>query len=380
MSYEEILNDKEYIVMEGMCNRVKHPLFVQNGHAVLTNCRFIYLKCKFTKIITESLADFVKGNYDFDILLNDIVSIEDGRQGVSRTIIIHTIDGKRYNFYLLNREEWREALQNGIRYYHSKAPNTSITIKYGDYSSPSLKEQILEQTNGEIDYKEEYVRISTSGDERVCPMCAQFEGKIFLASDAPKLPLCPSCACAYEHYLTKKDLPANCIISSAKDFVFPAACTLSFYKHAHQVIDETDIHKQIRMCESDLKKLSEFMAPYLSAGFPPPDELICRDLLPELYMQLGQWDKAERVIKTCITEKAYELNDGLSALTNFVSYRKIAIEALAYIQEHPGCLQRNIYKALSFEGDDREQLKEFLRYSKQIKKVKHGNTNELYCI
>ena len=92
------------------------------------------------------------------------------------------------------------------------------------------------------------------------------------------------------------------------------------------------------------------MAPYLSAGFPPPDELICRDLLPELYMQLGQWDKAERVIKTCITEKAYELNDGLSALTNFVSYRKIAIEALAYIQEHPGCLQRNIYKALSFEG------------------------------
>ena len=34
----------------------------------------------------------------------------------------------------------------------------------------------------------EYVELSTSGDENVCPMCAQFEGKFFPAKRAPKLP------------------------------------------------------------------------------------------------------------------------------------------------------------------------------------------------
>lgn len=46
----------------------------------------------------------------------------------------------------------------------------------------------------------EYVELSTSGDENVCPMCAQFEGKFFPAKRAPKLPLCPGCACAYFFY------------------------------------------------------------------------------------------------------------------------------------------------------------------------------------
>ena len=32
------------------------------------------------------------------------------------------------------------------------------------------------------------------------------------------------------------------------------------------------------MCESDLKKLSEFMAPYIAAKFDAPPELIARTL------------------------------------------------------------------------------------------------------
>ena len=37
-----------------------------------------------------------------------------------------------------------------------------------------------------------------------------------------------------------------------------------------------------------------------------------------------------------------------------------------------------MYKIMSYENDKKEILKYFLRYSEQIKKVKHGNTNELY--
>ena len=250
-----------------------------------------------------------------------------------------------------------------------------ITIEYGN-NHPSPKEQIEAQTG--IDLGEEYVMLSTSGDENVCPMCAQFEGKFFLSKNAPKLPLCPSCACAYEYY-DKIDLPSNATISNITDFTLPAECTSLFYKHQQSLYHETDEDKIIRTCERDLKLLPEFMAPYISAGFSAPRELVCRDLLPDLYMQLGKWDKAKKAIEKCIAAKAYYPEDGSNILADFESYKKVSIETLSYIQQNPGCLQRNIYKAMSYEGNNREQLKYFLRYSKQIRKVKHGNTNELYC-
>lgn len=44
-------NDKEIVIKEGLCNRVKSKLFVENGHGLLTNRRFIYSKHKFTNIL-----------------------------------------------------------------------------------------------------------------------------------------------------------------------------------------------------------------------------------------------------------------------------------------------------------------------------------------
>lgn len=253
----------------------------------------------------------------------------------------------------------------------------SAKIDYGKHTEPTTKVQTPNETY-KYSSNTKYVCISTSGDKNVCPMCAQFEGKFFLSTDAPKLPLCPSCACAYEYYFDE-DLPPNTAISHKNDFTLPAECTSIFYKHQQNLYSETDIKKQIRLCEQDIKKLSEFMAPYISSDFPAPRELVCRDLLPELYMQLGEWEKAERVINKCIDARAYSPNDGSKELADLASYQKTAIEALSYIEQNPGCLQRNIYKALPYEGDEREQLKHFLRYSRQIKKIKHGNTNELYC-
>lgn len=51
---------------------------------------------------------------DLDIPLHNISSIEDGRQGLSKTIIINTKDGERYNFIMTNREEWKIKIQSAI--------------------------------------------------------------------------------------------------------------------------------------------------------------------------------------------------------------------------------------------------------------------------
>ncbi len=260
-----------------------------------------------------------------------------------------------------------------------EAPFFSATIQFSNNTDLSPKEQIKQQTDVELDQDEEdYVCISTSGDENVCYMCAQFEGKFFPSKNAPKLPLCPSCACAYKYY-DKRDLPSGSIISNKEDFILPAECTALFYKHQQSLYDETDLNKIIRICERDLMKLPEFMAPYLSVGFPAPMELVCRDLLPELYMQLGEWDKAEKAIKKCIDAKAYFPCDGSLELANLASYHKVATETLSYINQNPGCLQRNIYRVMNYDGEEKDQLKSFLRYSRQIEKVKYNNTNKLYC-
>ena len=107
---------QEQIIMKGICNRVKNPLYVQNGNAMLTNKRFIYLKHNIAKTMLIGLwVNITKGSYDFDIPIEDIVSIEDGRQGLSKTIIINTRSGEQYNFYFSKREEWKIHLENAIR-------------------------------------------------------------------------------------------------------------------------------------------------------------------------------------------------------------------------------------------------------------------------
>ena len=92
-----------------------------------------------------------------------------------------------------------------------------ITIQFGNDTELSLNKQIKEQ-NLDLNYK--YVSISTSGDDNVCPMCAQFEGKFFLEKDAPKLPLCPSCACAYLYY-EKRELPFGSVINKKRILCYP---------------------------------------------------------------------------------------------------------------------------------------------------------------
>lgn len=120
------------------------------------------------------------------------------------------------------------------------------------------------------------------------------------------------------------------------------------------------------------------MTPYINANFNAPQELVCRDLLPELYMRLGKWDKAEKAIKRCIEANAYYPDNGSEELLYLTTFRKVATQAISYITQNPGCLQRNIYKALPYEADEKECLKHFLRNSLLITKEKFNNTNKLY--
>lgn len=102
------INDgREIVIKEGLCNRVKSKFFVQNGHGLLTNKRFIYSKHSLGKIlVTGAFVNLTKGSYEFEIPIDDIAELADGRQGVSKTIIIRTKSGEEYNFYFSDRQVW----------------------------------------------------------------------------------------------------------------------------------------------------------------------------------------------------------------------------------------------------------------------------------
>ncbi len=99
--------DQEIVIKEGLCNRVKSKLFVENGYGLITNKRFIYNKHSFGKILVMGVfVNATKGSFDFEIKLNDISNLKDGKQGVSKTIIICTSAGEEYNFYFTDRQKW----------------------------------------------------------------------------------------------------------------------------------------------------------------------------------------------------------------------------------------------------------------------------------
>ena len=110
-------NEKETVIKEGICNRcIKGKGFVQNGHAILTNKRFIYCKHSLAKTIAIGvLINLTKGSYDFDIPISEITGIHDGKHGFSKTIIITTKSGDEYNFYFTDRESWKIEFNNLIQ-------------------------------------------------------------------------------------------------------------------------------------------------------------------------------------------------------------------------------------------------------------------------
>ena len=225
----------------------------------------------------------------------------------------------------------------------------------------------------EVDVEFPYVSISTSGDERVCKMCKQFEGKLFCTLEAPQLPLHPLCGCVYMFH----EKPGRRKIRNPADFVMPASCAPAFSANADAIMRERDIFQRIRLCEEGLAMLEDFLAPYRSAGWNAPEELPCVYRLIDDYMALGKWDKATQTVQVCIAAGAYKQKDGEKQLQWILQVSEASSYALEYLSSNPGTLQRNIYGKLC-PPCDREALKWFLSSSMQIRKEKTDKANKLY--
>lgn len=102
---------QETIILEGLCNRIKGA-FVENGHAILTNQRFIYSKHSLAKIAAMGvLVNLTKGDFDFDIPISDITGVEETKRFFDKILVIHTQDTE-YKFFFTKREEWKIAFNN----------------------------------------------------------------------------------------------------------------------------------------------------------------------------------------------------------------------------------------------------------------------------
>ena len=102
---------QETIILQGVCNRIKGA-FVENGHAMLTNQRFIYSKHSFAKIaVMGALVNLTKGDFDFDIPISDITDIEETKRLMSKVLVIRTQDAE-YRFFCTKLEEWKIAFSN----------------------------------------------------------------------------------------------------------------------------------------------------------------------------------------------------------------------------------------------------------------------------
>ena len=103
---------EEKILIEGLCNRVKGA-FVENGHAMLTNKRFIYSKHSLTKIAAMGvLVNLTKGDFDFEIKIEDIKEVSEAKRLFDKILVVSTMSGDEYKFFFTKSEEWKIHFNN----------------------------------------------------------------------------------------------------------------------------------------------------------------------------------------------------------------------------------------------------------------------------
>jgi hypothetical protein len=122
---------QETIILQGICNRIKGA-FVENGHAMLTNQRFIYSKHSLAKIaVMGTLVNLTKGDFDFDIPISDITGIEETKRLFDKVLIIRTNDAE-YKFFFTKLEEWKIAFNNLMNPDTSEAKDSTDPLSVTD--------------------------------------------------------------------------------------------------------------------------------------------------------------------------------------------------------------------------------------------------------
>lgn len=103
---------EEKIILQGVCNRIK-GVAVENGHAMLTNTRFIYSKHSLASIAAMGvLVNLTQGSYEFEILLSSITNITEKKRLFSKVLLVSTTSGAEYSFYFTKLMEWKIAFSN----------------------------------------------------------------------------------------------------------------------------------------------------------------------------------------------------------------------------------------------------------------------------
>lgn len=126
---------QETIILQGACNRIKGA-FVDNGHAMLTNQRFIYSKHSFAKIaVMGAFVNLTKGDFDFDIPIAAITEIEETKRLMSKVLVIRTQDAE-YRFFFTKLEEWKIAFSNVREQGGTDNVVQSVTV-------PSVADELL---------------------------------------------------------------------------------------------------------------------------------------------------------------------------------------------------------------------------------------------
>ena len=126
---------QETIILQGACNRIKGA-FVENGHAMLTNQRFIYSKHSFAKIaVMGAFVNLTKGDFDFDIPIAAITEIEETKRLMSKVLVIRTQDAE-YRFFFTKLEEWKIAFSNVREQGGADNVVQSVTV-------PSVADELL---------------------------------------------------------------------------------------------------------------------------------------------------------------------------------------------------------------------------------------------
>ena len=126
---------QETIILQGACNRIKGA-FVENGHAMLTNQRFIYSKHSFAKIaVMGAFVNLTKGDFDFDIPIAAITEIEETKRLMSKVLVIRTQDAE-YRFFFTKLEEWKIAFSNVREQGGTDNVVQSVTV-------PSVADELL---------------------------------------------------------------------------------------------------------------------------------------------------------------------------------------------------------------------------------------------
>ncbi len=152
-----------------------------------------------------------------------------------------------------------------------------------------------------------------------------------------------------------------------------------FYALSEKIRSGNDVYAKIEACEESYNLLHQFVKDSLKDCKELPPTIYCRDRGPTLYAMTGQWDKAVEAVQICIAARAYQpRKSGSEALSNIMQMCDIGKRIVSYVSDHPGCLQKDIYKVLEISPEEKNLAKYFLRYNVVLRKEPYNKTNRLF--